>query len=230
MPSYSQEIKVDLNSNEDVAYKNQSKENQNEEVKYVATDSGKNGAPPGLNADQRLAFALRDFLGPPNMVLTEDGPSPSNVEQKLPFIDELPDVDGLVQSDEEPVQNQETDEVLNNAACRLRRWRAASRKLRRPRIINNLSADDVCNGVVKTFNGGHTDLADRLRSLAAASNMSASAGELLSLAPPPPAATAPPSPSCLLTPSLADQSSAEYFVSCLCLFCTYLFYFTYWMF
>ncbi|XP_026493789.2 C-Maf-inducing protein-like isoform X1 [Vanessa tameamea] len=213
MPSYSQEINVDVNSNDDNAFKAKINENKNDQVKYMATDVANNGAPEGLNADQRLAFALRDFLGPANMVLADDGPSPSSIEQPMPFIDETVDTEDLMQSEEEPTQNHETDEVLNNAACRLRRWRAASRKLRRPRIINNLSAEDECNGVVKTFNGGHTDLADRLRSLAAASNMSASAGELLSLAPPPPAATAPPSPGCLLTPSLADQSCAEYFGS-----------------
>lgn len=213
MPSYSQEINVDVNSNNDNTLKVKLKENNKEPVKYVATDLAKNGVPEGLNADQRLAFALRDFLGPPNMVFAEDGPSPSNIEQQLPFIDETVDTEDAIQSEEEPTQSHETEEVLNNAACRLRRWRAASRKLRRPRIINNLSTEDDCNGVVKTFNGGHTDLADRLRSLAAASNMSASAGELLSLAPPPLAATAPPSPGCLLTPSLVDQSSPEYFVS-----------------
>lgn len=213
MPSYSQEINVNVNLNNDNTLKVNIKENKKEPVKYVATDLAKNGAPEGLNADQRLAFALRDFLGPSNMVFAEDGPSPSNIEQQLPFIDETVDTEDAIQSEEEPTHSHETDEVLNNAACRLRRWRAASRKLRRPRIINNLSTDDDCNGVVKTFNGGHTDLADRLRSLAAASNMSASAGELLSLAPPPLAATAPPSPGCLLTPSLVDQSSPEYFVS-----------------
>ncbi|XP_023943353.2 C-Maf-inducing protein [Bicyclus anynana] len=215
MPSYSQEINVDLSPEEgEGAIKSETKDVKKEDVKYIPSEEVNNGVPAGLNADQRLAFALRDFLvdGSPNMVL-EDGPSPSNLEQKLPYIDEIGDAEvETVQLDGEPPQNHETEEVLNNAACRLRRWRAASRKLRRPRIINNLSSDE-CNGVVKNFNVGHTDLADRLRSLAAASNMSASAGELLSLAPQPPAATAPPSPGCLLTPSLADQSAAEYFGS-----------------
>ncbi|XP_032528283.2 C-Maf-inducing protein-like [Danaus plexippus] len=211
MPSFNQEINVDLNSNENCLYKIDSKE-EKKEVKYVANDVVSNGVPEGLNDDQKLAFALRDFLGPSNTVLDEEEPSPSNIEQKLPYIDEVVDNEEAAQSDDEPTQSYETDEVLNNAACRLRRWRAASRKLRRPRIINNLNTKEGCNGGVKTVNS-HTDLADRLRSLAAASNMSASAGELLSLAPPPPAATAPPSPGCLLTPSLADQSSSEYFGS-----------------
>ncbi|CAH2242175.1 jg22888 [Pararge aegeria aegeria] len=213
MPSDSQEINVDLNPNEHSAIKNETNDVKKEDVKYVAS----NGAPVGLNADQRIAFALRDFLvdGSPSMVLEDDGPSPSStIDYKLPYIDEIGDTGSdIIQSDGEQPQNHETDEVLNNAACRLRRWRAASRKLRRPRIINNLNTNSDCNGLVKSFNAGHTDLADRLRSLAAASNMSASAGELLSLAPPPPAATAPPSPGCLLTPSLADQSAAEYFGS-----------------
>ncbi|XP_045771809.1 C-Maf-inducing protein-like [Maniola jurtina] len=217
MPSHSQEINVDLNPNEEGTIKTETKDGTKEDVKYVASDVVNNGAPAGLNADQRLAFALRDFLvdGSSNMVLEEDGPSPSDLaDSKLPYIDETVDTEVETnQSDGELPQKHETDEVLNNAACRLRRWRAASRKLRRPRIINNLSSDDAGHGAVKNLNAGHTDLADRLRSLAAASHMSASAGELLSLAPPPPAATAPPSPGCLLTPSLADQSAAEYFGS-----------------
>lgn len=216
MPSYSQEINVDLNRNDEGAIKTDKKDVKMENVnKYVDSDVTCNGAPAGLNADQRLAFALRDFLVDPNMVLEEDAPPPSDLEQKLPYIDEVGDIEVEAQSDGEQAQTRETDEVLNNAACRLRRWRAASRKLRRPRIINNLGANDECNGAVKNSNAGHTDLADRLRSLAAAGSMSASAGELMSLAPPPPAATAPPSPGCLLIPSLADQSAAEYFVSTL---------------
>ncbi|CAH2050427.1 unnamed protein product, partial [Iphiclides podalirius] len=213
MPSYSQEI-IDLNSNERSEYKN-TKESKSDEVKYATTDLT-NSVPEGLNADQKLKFALRDFLSPTNPVLEDsvkDDPAPSILEQKLPFIDEQVDTDDAAQSDEEQQQCRETDEVLNNAACRLRRWRAASRKLRRPRIIDNLSTKDEGGYATKNFNGGHTDLADRLRSLAAAGSMSASAGELLSLAPPPPAATAPPSPGCLLSPTLADQSSAEYFGS-----------------
>lgn len=212
MPSFSQEINIALNSKECSDYKH-SNESKSEDVKYVTTDLT-NGVPEGLNAEQKLAFALRDFLGPSNPVLEdreENDPSPSTLEQKLPYIDEH--TDDVVKSDDEQQQCRETDEVLNNAACRLRRWRAASRKLRRPRIIDNLSTKDEGGNAAKNFNGGHTDLADRLRSLAAAGSMSASAGELLSLAPPPPAATAPPSPGCLLSPTLADQSSAEYFVS-----------------
>ncbi|CAK1540030.1 unnamed protein product [Leptosia nina] len=210
MPSQSQEINIDINSNEDSGSINEPREERNQEIKYVAEKNGSN-APAGLSSDQKLAFALRDFLGPANnMVLADDTPSPSNIEQKLPYIDEILDTE-LVASDEEVKTCQETEEVLNNAACRLRRWRAASRKLRRPRIIDNLCNSKECGG--KSFSGGHTDLADRLRSLAAAGSMSASAGELMSLAPPPPAATAPPSPGCLLTPTLADQSSAEYFGS-----------------
>lgn len=211
MPSYSQEINVDLNSNENDATKMEN--NINSETRYVETDEI-DKTPKGLNADQRLAFALRDFLSPPDTAESNHSnePSPSTIE--LPYIDESVDVEDGTQSEEEQPLRRDTDEVLNNAACRLRRWRAASRKLRRPRIIDNLSNRDEKEGnLSKAGNGGHTDLADRLRSLAAAGSMSASAGELLSLAPPPPAATAPPSPGCLLSPSLADQSSAEYFVS-----------------
>ncbi|XP_045507541.1 C-Maf-inducing protein-like [Colias croceus] len=212
MPSHSQEINIDINSNEDSGSINEQKEDKSKEMKYVNTDSIGNNAPAGLSSDQKLAFALRDFLGPSNMVLGEESPSPSNIEQKLPYIDEILDTE-INNSDEEPQTCQETEEVLNNAACRLRRWRAASRKLRRPRIIDNLCASKECGVAGKSFSGGHTDLADRLRSLAATGSMSASAGELLSLAPPQAAATAPPSPGCLLTPNLADQSSAEYFGS-----------------
>ncbi|CAK1602058.1 unnamed protein product [Parnassius mnemosyne] len=218
MPSYSQEINVDLNSNEKNGYKDKN-ESRSEEVKYVTPDVEKS-VPDGLNADQKLAFALRDFLKPSNPVLEDndndndkDNPSPFALDQNLPYIDEHVDTENAPQSDEELHQCPETDEVLNNAACRLRRWRAASRKLRRPRIINNLSTKDEGSNANKNFHGGHTDLADRLRSLAAASSMSASAGELLSLAPPPSAATAPPSPGCLLSPTLSDQSAAEYFGS-----------------
>lgn len=213
MPSYNQEINVDLNSNENGALKTDAKDGKIDESRYVSTEQVANNTPVGLNADQRLAFALRDFLTPPSIALSEGEPSPSALGQTLPFIDEHIDGEDATQSEEEPPQCRDTDDVLNNAACRLRRWRAASRKLRRPRIINNLSTKDDKDGNVSNCNGGHTDLADRLRSLAAAGSMSASAGELLSLAPPPPAATAPPSPGCLLSPSLADQSSAEYFVS-----------------
>lgn len=209
MPSQSQEINIDINSNEDTSSINEPKDDRNQEIKYVATENAGSNAPAGLSSDQKLAFALRDFLGPSSMVPSDDTPSPSIAEQKLPYIDEILDSD-LVNSDEEFKKCQETEEALNNAACRLRRWRAASRKLRRPRIIDNLCKE--C-GSGKSFSGGHTDLADRLRSLAAVGNMSASAGELMSLAPPPLAATAPSSPGWLLTPTLADQNSAEYFVS-----------------
>lgn len=210
MPSFSQEIKVDLNSNEKNDLKSDTKDERSEE-RTVTMEPVPNNAPAGLNADQQLAFALRDFLGPPGSGLGNNEPSPSSVGQALPFIDEHADGGDATQSDEE--NRRGTEDMLNNAACRLRRWRAASRKLRRPRIIDNLCNGDEKDGNGKAYNGGHTDLADRLRSLAAAGSMSASAGELLSLAPPPPAATAPPSPSCLFLPSLADQSSAEYFVS-----------------
>ncbi|XP_072943157.1 C-Maf-inducing protein-like [Epargyreus clarus] len=213
MPSYSQEINGDLSHSDNNGYSaNKKDEEKSGDTKYISSDSEANKAPTGLNAGQRLAFALRDFLGPPNMVTEEGGPSPSSLSQPLPlpFIDENIDSEDATQSEDELPRCRETDEVLNNAACRLRRWRAASRKLRRPRIIDNLCTDDSGG---PTRNDGHTDLADRLRSLAAAGSMSASAGELLSLAPPPPAATAPPSPSCLLTPSLSEQSTAEYFGS-----------------
>lgn len=215
MPSFSQEINVDLNSNENGDLKSSPKEGRNEEssdqipVKHLSPTS----APPLFSMEQRFAFALRDFLGPPDSVFSDEAPSPSSVVQTLPYIDEHVDSEDVRHSDEEQPQHRDTEEVLNNAACRLRRWRAASRKLRRPRIIDNLCSGDDKNGSGKASSGGHTDLADRLRSLATASNMSASAGELLSLAPPPAAATAPPSPGCLLSPSLADQSSTAYFVS-----------------
>ncbi|PZC79118.1 hypothetical protein B5X24_HaOG216807 [Helicoverpa armigera] len=213
MPSYNQEINVDLNSNENGALKTDAKDGKIDESRYMSGEQVPNNAPVGLNADQRLAFALRDFLSPSNTALSDGEPSPSALSQTLPFIDEQVDEEEATHSEEEQTQCRDTEDVLNNAACRLRRWRAASRKLRRPRIINNLSSKDDKDGNIKVCNGGHTDLADRLRSLAAAGSMSASAGELLSLAPPPPAATAPPSPGCLLSPSLADQSSAEYFGS-----------------
>ncbi|XP_041975811.1 C-Maf-inducing protein-like [Aricia agestis] len=217
MPSNSQEINVDVNSNENGggAFRTEPKEFKMDEITYEtkdAVDADASNAPGGLNSDQRLAFALRDFLRPADSALIVETPAPT-VEEKLPYIDEVVDVDNAVQSDEEPTTCPGTDEVLNNAACRLRRWRAASRKLRRPRIINNLSANNDSSGAVKSSQSGHTDLADRLRNLASAGSLSASAGELLSLAPPPPAATAPPSPGCLLTPTLADQSAAEYFGS-----------------
>ncbi|XP_004930164.1 C-Maf-inducing protein [Bombyx mori] len=221
MPSFSQDKKVDMNSNENDALNNEVKDEANGTIqeKYISSDKtlDSDSTPPGLNADQRLAFALRDFLGSSNTVLSDEAsegePSPSAMEKNLPFIDEFVDPEVAMQSDEEIPQCRETEEVLNNAACRLRRWRAASRKLRRPRIINNLcSTDEKESNINKLCNGGHTDLADRLRSLAAVGNMSASAGELLSLAPPPPAATAPPSPGCLLSPTLAEQNS-EYFGS-----------------
>lgn len=214
MPSYNQEINVDLNSNENGALKTDAKDGKIDESRYMSAEQIPNNAPVGLNADQEIAFALRDFLTPSSTALSDAEPSPSALSQTLPFIDEQVDGDDATHSEEELQQTRETEEVLNNAACRLRRWRAASRKLRRPRIINNLSSkDEKESNISKVCNSGHTDLADRLRSLAAAGSMSASAGELLSLAPPPPAATAPPSPGCLLSPSLADQSSAEYFVS-----------------
>lgn len=206
MPSYSQEINVDLNSNESDANKmKDDKNNENRNERYVETNQI--NAPQGLNTDQRLAFALRDFLSPPNAT----GVGSLDTIETLPFIDDAVDT---VQSENEQVQSRDADEVLNNAACRLRRWRAVSRKLRRPRIIDNLSKTEEKDGHVrKACNGSHTDLADRLRSLAVAGSLSASAGELLSLAPPPPGAMAPPSPGCLLSPSLADQSSVDYFVS-----------------
>lgn len=214
MPSYNQEINVDLNSNENGALKTDAKDGKIDESRYVSAEQLPNIVPAGLNTDQRLAFALRDFLSPSSIEVSDGEPSPSALTQALPYIDEQIDGEEATQSEEEPPQCRDTEDILNNAACRLRRWRAASRKLRRPRIINNLcTKDDKEGNVSKVCNGGHTDLADRLRSLAAAGSMSASAGELLSLAPPPPAATAPPSPGCLLSPSLADQSSAEYFVS-----------------
>ncbi|XP_063375697.1 C-Maf-inducing protein-like [Cydia amplana] len=216
MPSFSQEINVDLNSNEKDTLKNElSEEKTNGESRFVPADRGSDSVPEGLNTDQRLAYALRDFLsGSSNAVISdsEGEPSPIALEHGLPFIDEPIESEDVTQSDEERLACRETEEVLNNAACRLRRWRAASRKLRRPRIIDNLCGSEDRKGS-NACNGGHTDLADRLRSLAVAGSMSASAGELLSLAPPPPAATAPPSPGCLLSPSLADQSSAEYFGS-----------------
>ncbi|XP_022821363.1 C-Maf-inducing protein-like [Spodoptera litura] len=214
MPSYNQDINVDLNSNENGALKTDAKDGKIDESRYMSVEQIPNNAPVGLNADQEIAFALRDFLTPSSTALSDGEPSPSALSQTLPFIDEQVDGDDATHSEEELQQSRETEEVLNNAACRLRRWRAASRKLRRPRIINNLSSkDEKDSNISKVCNSGHTDLADRLRSLAAAGSMSASAGELLSLAPPPPAATAPPSPGCLLSPSLADQSSAEYFPS-----------------
>lgn len=212
MPSYSQKIDVNLNSNENGALNNEDKTSNQEESKFVSTDSLPNSAPVGLSPDQLLAFALRDFLGSSSTGMSEQNPSPSTAGNSASAVGE--NKDDAKQSEEEQPQSRETDEVLNNAACRLRRWRAASRKLRRPRIINNLSATEDKEGSGSTGgSAGYTDLADRLRSLAAAGSMSASAGELLSLAPPPPAATAPPSPGCLLSPTLADQSSAEYFVS-----------------
>ncbi|CAH0405361.1 unnamed protein product [Chilo suppressalis] len=209
MPSYSQDINVDLNSNENGALKNDAKEEKIESRGFMPANlSSPKNAPAGLSEDQKLAFALRDFLVPASgQGVHPDGPSPSAAEQPLPFIDDQEDA-GPSEEEQQPCR---TEEVLNNAACRLRRWRAASRKLRRPRIIDNL-----CGGEEKEAGGretGRTDLADRLRNLAAAGGASASAGELLSLAPPPPAATAPPSPGCLLSPTLADQSSAEYFGS-----------------
>lgn len=213
MPSNNQEINVDLNSNENGALKTEAKDGKIDKNRYMSTEQPPNNVPEGLNSDQRLAFALRDFLSPTSIATSDGEPSPSVLSQNLPFIDEQIDGEGAIHSEEEP-QSRDTEDVLNNAACRLRRWRAASRKLRRPRIINNLcSKDDKDSNVSQVRSGGHTDLADRLRSLAAAGNVSASTGELLSLAPPPPAATAPPSPGCLLSPSLADQSCADYFVS-----------------
>lgn len=214
MPSYSQEINVDLNTEENSALNNESKDSSNgdnlSQIKQASPSNDLNG----LNSDQQLSFALRDFLGSANMAIGSDEPSPSNLGDALSYIDEHIDAEHSTQSEDEQVQRRDTEEVLNNAACRLRRWRAASRKLRRPRIIDNLCTNEEKDGNAgKICNGGHTDLADRLRSLAAAGSMSASAGELLSLAPPPPAATAPSSPGCLLSPSLAEQSSAEYFVS-----------------
>ena len=204
MPSYNQEINVDLNSNENGALKTDAKDGKIDEGRYTSTEQVPNNAPVGLNTDQRLAFALRDFLSPSSTALSDGEPSPSALSQTLPFIDEQVDGEDTAHSEEEQPLSRETEDVLNNAACRLRRWRAASRKLRRPRIINNLcSKEDKDGNVSKMCGGGHTDLADRL----------AAAGELCPLAPPPPAATAPPSPGCLLSPSLADQSSADYFVS-----------------
>lgn len=204
MPSYSQEINVDLNSNENGALKTDAKDGKIDEGRYTSTEQVPNNAPVGLNTDQRLAFALRDFLTPSSTTLSDGEPSPSTLSQTLPFIDEPVEEEEVTHSEEEQPMSRETEDVLNNAACRLRRWRAASRKLRRPRIINNLcSKDDKDSNVSNVRGGGHTDLADRL----------AAAGELCPLAPPNPAATAPPSPGCLLSPSLADQSSADYFVS-----------------
>lgn len=207
MPSYSQEINVDLSSNETDA--NQMKDNENRYVETNPDNINNIKAPKGLNTDQKLAFALRDFLRPSNAI----GVKSVDPTESMPFIDETVDAVST-QSDNEQQQSCDTEEVLNNAACRLRRWRAASRKLRRPRIIDNLSKSEQKDGNVrKSCDSGHTDLADRLRSLAVAGCLSASVGELLSLAPPPPAATAPPSPCCLLSPTLADQSSKDYFVS-----------------
>lgn len=216
MPSFNQEINMDLNSNDNGALKTDAKDSKIDDSRFVVSASQPNNTQKGLNADQRVAFALRDFLNPPSSTLSDEEPSPSALKQTLPFIDEQVDGEETTQSDEDQPQRRDTEDVLNNAACRLRRWRAASRKLRRPRMqmINNLNTEDDKDGNInKSSNGGHTDLADRLRSLAAASSMSVSTGESLSLAPPPPAATAPPSPGCLLSPSLADQSSAEYFGS-----------------
>lgn len=203
MPSYKQEINVDLNSIESGVLKQKRQVNEAGRPNNTQAEGVVVTAPPTeLSAEKQRAFELRDFLSSGTELPSEQ----SSVEPSLfnrvsiPYIDEPAVADGT-QSDEERQPAKDTEDVLNNAACRLLRWRAASRKLRRPRIIDNLGSEEGRSG-------GRTDLADRMRSLSVAP-----AGELLSLSQPPPAATAPPSPGFLLTPSLADQSTAEYFVS-----------------
>ncbi|KPJ07601.1 C-Maf-inducing protein [Papilio machaon] len=213
MPSYSQEIEL-TEASEFRRHNGPSRKGNNEKIKFSSDDPTKT-VPDGLNQDQKQAFELRDFLKNTNKPMLEEGEKPdlpvSILAEKLPYIDdEQVESEEAVQSDEEQLACREADEVLNNAACRLRRWRAASQKLRRPRIIDNLSGMEQGGNAMKNALGVHTDLADRLRSLAAAGSVSVSAGELLSLAPPT-AATAPPSPGCLLSPTLANQTSAEYF-------------------
>lgn len=205
MPTSSKDINVNTSPSEETA---ECEKSSNGEIDISVKVAG---APESvsLNEDQKLSFALRDFIGSTRSAAIDnednEGAAPRRLSESLPYIDEQD-----ASADEAPGRR-DTDDVLNNAACRLRRWRAASRKLRRPRIINNLcGGDDKRKGSADT---GHTDLADRLRNLATAGGVTSSASELLTLAPPPPAATAPPSPSCLLTPTLADQSHAEYFVS-----------------
>ncbi|XP_045536691.1 C-Maf-inducing protein [Papilio machaon] len=215
MPSYSQEIEL-TEASEFRRHNGPSRKGNNEKIKFSSDDPTKT-VPDGLNQDQKQAFELRDFLKNTNKPMLEEGEKPdlpvSILAEKLPYIDdEQVESEEAVQSDEEQLACREADEVLNNAACRLRRWRAASQKLRRPRIIDNLSGMEQGGNAMKNALGVHTDLADRLRSLAAAGSVSVSAGELLSLAPPT-AATAPPSPGCLLSPTLANQTSAEYFGS-----------------
>lgn len=197
MPSFSQEINVNLNSNESGVVENGTRVNS---TRSSPTENGVQVIVSGemTAIEQRqLAIDLRDFLGEPGAAVVSASPSP--LERPLPYIDEHESA----QSDDERQTGRDTEDVLNNAACRLRRWRATSRKLRRPRNIDKAECSS----------SGGVDMSARLRSLAAAGSMSASTGELLSLAPPPPAATAPPSPSALLTPSLAEQSSHEYVVS-----------------
>lgn len=212
MPSSRQEIYEEISkTNNDDTPREVKKGDENGEkhlsIKQVTSKE--------LNDDQKLAYALRDFLGSPKVTVIDseihEAPQPP-LNASLPYIDEQPGTDDA-QSDDERQVSRDTDTVLNNAACRLRRWRAVSRKLRRPRVNKNLSGNEESRRNTPADNNGHAELADRLRSLASAGGVSASASELLSLAPPPPAATAPPSPGCLLTPSLADQSTSEYFVS-----------------
>lgn len=214
MPSSSQKINVTLTSTKG-----------SDEVKDGGPESFENGdiinnaikvnSPKitTLNDDQKLAFALRDFIGSSKAtVINEESTPPPRrrLSETLPYIDEQ--IAGEDQSDDDRQQRREPDDTLNNADCRLRRWRAASRKLRR-RVIKDLPGGDASKRNGSNDRDTCTDLADRLRNLAAAGGVSSSAGELLQLAPPPPAATAPPSPGCLSTPTLADQSGAEYFVS-----------------
>lgn len=219
MPSDIQEFEL-TSASEFRCQKGPIRKGNKEKEKKIKTANNRptNTMPDGLNQDQKQAFQLRDFIVNTNKPMLEEGKKPdlpvSVLAAHLPYIDdEVVDSDEPVaESDEDQPASQEAEEVLNNAASRLRRWRAASQKLRRPRIINNLSGTQQGGNATKNALGVHTDLADRLRSLAAAGSVSASAGELLSLAPPI-AATAPPSPGCLLSPTLADQTSAEYFVS-----------------
>ncbi|GBP75680.1 hypothetical protein EVAR_55894_1 [Eumeta japonica] len=187
MPSQSQDIKLDMDSDNGGDAKKES-------------DGGRDGGEPGerapaeLDADRRGAFALRDFLGPPHAVRVL--PDATQRRDSLPYIDEpTAEEDSAQSEDERPLyRDVDTEDVLSSAACRLRRWRAASRKLRRPRAIGSGGAGG---------GGGSPLLVERLRGLTAAEDPASLA--------PPPAATAPPSPGCLLTPTLADQSTAEYF-------------------
>lgn len=212
MPSSSQKINVELNKNSDETKDILSENYENGDMH----NNSVNACSPrlaDLNEDQKLAFALRDFIGTSKtgVINGETDPLPQRrLSEALPYIDEQTGTDD--QSDEERQTRRDTEDVLTNADCRLRRWRAASRKLRR-RVCKELPSSNDTKRNGSGERAGHTNLADRLRNLADSGGVSSSAGELLQLAPPPPAATAPPSPSCLLTPTLADQSSAEYFGS-----------------